>query len=99
MSDLITDAMVETATRANYDAATWPGAWAALDSLLQEGGGERAAMREALEAVAPLIAAKALRDEAETYTVTILDALGYKVRAVFTEDLMARADAIERGGS
>lgn len=59
MSDLITDEMVETATRANYDAMTWPGAWDELDSDLQEGGGERAAMREALEAAAPLIAAKA----------------------------------------
>lgn len=66
MSDLITDAMVETATRANYDAMTSPGAWDELDSDLQESGGERAAMREALEDVAPLIAAAieaALRGE------------------------------------
>ena len=88
---MITDAMVETATRANYDAMTWPGAWAELDSDLQESGGERAAMREALEAVAPLIAAKAWE---EGYTEGSRGRMWGGINPYQT-----RADAIERAES
>ena len=40
---------------------------------------------------------KALRDAADQLTTRIPDVLGYKVQAVFTEDLLNRADQIERG--
>ena len=43
------------------------------------------------------VQAEALRDVVEKYAVTIPDALGYKVPAVMTEDLLARADRL--GGS
>lgn len=63
MSDLITDAMVETAAQIMWDTPG-PGNW---DELPEVGRDlERQAMRAALEAVAPLIAAKALRDAAAT---------------------------------
>jgi len=50
-----------------------------------------------LDAVAPAIAARALREAVEADALTIPDALGYKVRAVFVESLLDRADEIERG--
>lgn len=105
MSELVTDAMVEAARQAdelhdpqrmeclNHDGSCCP----AFDHNV---GDERThRVRAAIEAAAPAIAAKALRDEAETHTTVIPDILGYKVRAVFTEDLLASADRIERGES
>ena len=100
MSALITNEMVDLAAR---EARAWGvvskhGEWTNEETQQQ-------CARDILEAVAPLIAAKALRDAAEactvtvpdeTYTVTIRAGLGHKVRVVFTEDLMSRADAIEQ---
>ena len=92
MSELVTDEMVETAAATSW-AHDHSMPWDMAPSDVRDYYLDDA--RDALEAVAPLIAAKALWDAAETYTVTILDALGYKVQAVFTEDLMDRAAAIE----
>ena len=44
------------------------------------------------------VQAEALRDVVEKYAVTIPDALGYKVPAVMTEDLLARADRLAAEG-
>ena len=44
------------------------------------------------------VEAEALRDAVEKYAVTILDALGYKVPAVTTEDLLDRADRLAAEG-
>lgn len=66
----------------------------ALRDLLNVSGKEAA---DILDAVAPLIAAKALRDAAEEHTTLIPDVLGYKVQAVFTEDLLEAAAEAERG--
>ena len=57
------------------------------DAVLAEWPGESRAQVEAT----------ALRDAVEKYAVTIPDALGYKVPAVTTEDLLDRADRL--GGS
>ena len=101
MSALVTDDMVEAAAKAMAD--DWnPESAPILTAMFRDYAAT------ALEAAAPTIAAKVLRDAAEactvtvpdeTYTVTIRAALGYKVQVAFTEDLMARADRIERGES
>ena len=108
MSDLITDAMVEAAAKAfaNHEYCVnrpekvpyCTCGWTATERYGVAEYDQHVA-RLTLEAAAPLIAAKALRDEAETYTTAIPDILGYKVQAVFTEDLLGRADRIERGES
>ena len=103
MSALITNEMIDLAAR---EARAWGvvsmhGEWTNEETQQQ-------CARDILEAVAPAIAAKVLRDAAEactvtvpdeTYTVTIRAALGCKVQVAFTEDLMACADRIERGES
>ena len=58
------------------------------DAVLAEWPGESRAQVEAT----------ALRDAVEKYAVTIPDALGYKVPAVMTEDLLARADRLAAEG-
>lgn len=65
MSDYVTDEMVETAARAFHEAApeAVAGSWDVSTPRIQERGRVRA--RAALEAVAPLIAATALRDAAD----------------------------------
>lgn len=102
-SDLVTDTMVETATRANYDAMTYSGAWDELDSDLQESGGERGAMRDALEEVAPLIAAKALQDAARELRlgvgISALRITGEHAEEIARLALLARACRIKRGES
>lgn len=59
-----------------------------------------------LAALAPFVAAReaqaaarALREAVESAAITIPDVLGYKVAAVAVEDLLNRADRIERGES
>ena len=94
MSDLITDAMVEAATVAsiNVSLAPWGSAITTTDHL--QGGVEALdEMRAALEAVAPLIVAKALRDAADEYIPGLVDR-GYMKRY-----LTARAERIKRGES
>lgn len=58
-------------------------------------------IRDALDAVAPAIIrrakAEALREVIEENAISIPDALGYKVRAVFVEDLLDMAAEYERG--
>ena len=99
MSELVTDAMVEFAAATLYGER-----WDDVDESTRIR--YRTVAAEMLTAAAPAIAAKALRDAAEDCTVTVPDnmvtrraELGYKVQIVFTEDLMARGDAIERGES
>ena len=58
------------------------------DAVLAEWPGESRAQVEAT----------ALRDAVEKYAVTIPDALGYKVPAVMTEDLLDRADRLAAEG-
>ena len=67
MTDLITDAMVETATIALRNQARERVGLSSLDRLPWSPASSeaRADARAALEAVAPLIAAKALRDAAD----------------------------------
>jgi kynureninase len=55
--------------------------------------------KEVLDTVAPLIAAKALRAAIEENAINIRDALGYRVRAVCVEDLLAITDEIERAAA
>ena len=91
MSDLITDEMVETTAEAQwrYD---WP-----LREFHREPDDiqdyYRTSARVALETVAPLIAAKALRDAADEYIPGLVDR-GYMKRY-----LTARAERIKRGES
>jgi hypothetical protein len=60
-------------------------------------GDEQVAVRLVLDAVAPLIAARALRDLADEHTTLTPDVLGYKVQVVFTEDILEAAAEAERG--
>ena len=59
-----------------------------VDAVLAEWPGESRAQVEAT----------ALRDAVEKYAITIPDALGYKVPAVTTEDLLDRADRLAADG-
>ena len=98
MSDLITDAMVKAAAKAfaNHEyringpemVPFCSCGWTATERYGVTEYDQHVA-RLTIEAAAPAIAAKALRDEAETHTTVIPDILGYKVRAVFTEDLLS----------
>ena len=65
MTDYVTDEMVETAARAFHEAApeAVAGSWDVSTPRIQERS--RARARAALEAVAPQIAAAALREAAE----------------------------------
>lgn len=105
MSDLITDAMVETAA-----AAQWHYDWPHREFHREPDDLQdfyRNSARAALEAVAPLIAAKALRDAADAWqtggwaddipkgATRPAVVLGMAQRA--TNWLRARADRIERG--
>lgn len=63
MTDLITDAMVEEALEASYDPPKEPGRTFLNRDAYRSLWAHH--MRAALEAVAPLIAAKALRDAAD----------------------------------
>lgn len=56
-----------------------------------------AALAPFVEAGEAQAAANALREAVEKDAVTIPDVLGYKVPAVAVEDLLNRADRIERG--
>ena len=98
MSDLVTDEMVETAARAEWDVV-WGDVigWDESDPKSREMFSR--GIRPALEAVAPLIAATALRDAADW-----LDdmARGHRESAYLgagrdlISRLRARADQIER---
>ena len=59
-----------------------------VDAVLAEWPGESRAQ----------VGATALRDAVEKYAITIPDALGYKVPAVTTEDLLDRADRLAAEG-
>lgn len=99
MSDLITDAMVEAATVASTNAslAPWGVAITTTDHL--QGGVEALAeMRAALEAVAPLIAAK-VWDEALQARARWMQDQRYYVEDEVPNPYYADADAIERGES
>ena len=88
MSDLITDAMVEAAARTEWTHERHIRPWEkAPDDLA---GHCRGCSRNALEAVAPLIAATALRDAAEMLRPHC---------PTSAQDLNTRADHIERGES
>ena len=65
MRDLVTDEIVEAAARAYHEAATEAvaGSWDVSTPRIRERG--LVSARAALEAVAPLIAAAALRDAAD----------------------------------
>ena len=91
MSGLITDAMVEAAARAEW-THEWPiRPWEkAPDGLADH---YRGCSRHALEAAAPLIAAKALRDAANEYNPGVID------RSYLERYLQNLADRIERGES
>ena len=91
MGECVTDAMVETAAQIMWDTETGPGNW---DELPEDGRDlECQAMRAALEAAAPLIAAKALRDAADAAART---SGGYGWVGDSVRDwLRTRADRIE----
>lgn len=97
MSDLITDAMVEAAARTEWTHERHIRPWEkAPDDLADHC---RGCSRHALEAVAPAIAAKALRDFAELVmgpSPDMRDATTCRSIALAAE---AIADRIERGES
>ena len=95
MDDLVTDAMVESAARATYEArglTCWDEEGPAYLNWYREDA------RAALEAAAPTIAATALRDAADAY------ASGRLTGAFLSRDdyarawLRARADQSEKEG-
>lgn len=53
--------------------------------------------RAILDAAAPAIAAKALRDAIEKYDILISDESGFDIRVVYSEDLLDAAAEAERG--
>ena len=67
----------------------------ALREFVGDGEGED---YEVLTTFINEVQAEALRDAVEKYAVTIPDALGYKVPAVTTEDLLDRADHLAAEG-
>ena len=103
MNPLITDEMVEAATVASINASLAPYGEAITTTTDLQGGGEALAeMRAALEAVAPLIAAKVLNDAADEFSARLPDGTGngraynsYSVAWL----LRARADRIKRDES
>lgn len=97
MSDLITDAMVEAATVASINVSLAPYGEAITTTYhLQSGVEALAEMRAALEAVAPLIAAKAWEEGYQTCrNRPRVD--GYLINRA--NPYQIRADAIERGES
>ena len=88
MSELVTDAMVEMAAKADHATYDAEADWDRIDERTREVWREGA--RAALEAVAPLIAAKALRDAAEMLRPHC---------PTSAQDLNTRAGRIERGES
>ena len=87
MSDLITDEMVEAAAAAVHDLGCF-GAMVGepCNCYRHAGDASHVEARAALEAVAPLIAAKALRDAADEVSI-----------GPESEGLRARAERFERG--
>ena len=99
MSDLITDAMVEAAAKELYEQwvsrdnlrVSFAPVWGRLGSFRKSEWLQDA--RIALEAVAPAIAAKAMRDAANEYNPGVID------RSYLERYLQNLADRIERGES
>lgn len=99
MSDLITDAMVEAAARTEWTHERHIRPWEkAPDDLA---GHCRGCSRAALEAAAPAIAAKALRDAADELRRLDDGRTGgyYEAGRGIIQRLAARADRIERAES
>lgn len=99
MSDLVTDAMLEAAAKADHATYDAEPDWDRIDERIREVWREGA--RAALEAVAPLIAAKALRDAADELRRLDDGRTGgyYAAGRDIIQRLTARAERIERGES
>ena len=99
MSDLITDEMVEAVARAEWTRThEWPSrSWEKVPDDLADH--YRECSRHALEAVAPLIAAKALRDFSEFVMGPSLHMLDGATCRSIALDAEALARRIERGES
>ena len=94
MSELVTDAMVEAAARADHATYDAEADWDSIDDRTRDAWREGA--RAALEALAPLIAAKAWEEGyAACRNRPRVD--GYLINRA--NPYQTRADAIERGES